>query len=344
MTTSPSLPTPPPPAAPRPGDVVDGVTVRPVPRGDLLRTRVTGVLLTGRDAPRDPSVEAFVAYTRQAGLDTAGLWAGFEGGGVGEGAERPVTAAVAMESPGRTAMVLVSPVRTPRYVHACAACIAATIDALPPGKVGLAQCLLELDQLYEQAALASAGFTTLARLMYMQRDLGADQVDPDAGDRALPGVSMPDGDMQLLRWRDDRRDLFARAVLDSYEDTLDCPGLVGTRDIDDILAGHRGTGVFNPGLWTVALMGETPVGVLMLAQLPQRDAVELVYLGVSKAARGRGLGQQLLRHGVAQARQHHARSVLLAVDEQNTPAVDLYRDTGFRPQARRTALVRFLPV
>ena len=35
---------------------------------------------------------------------------------------------------------------------------------------------------------------------------------------------------------DDGRDRFAAAILASYRQTLDCPGLLGLRDIDDIIA------------------------------------------------------------------------------------------------------------
>ncbi len=343
-----------------------GVTVRRVGSGEAERRRALGLLMTGRDAPRDPRVPAFEQYARRAGLDTSGLTAAFDA------QDRPIAAAVAMPSPGRTAMLLVSPIRgglapasapgsgdasgsggDPR-VAAAGACVAATIAALPETTgpdITMAQCLLEPDQSAEAAALKRAGFSSLATLVYLQAALPR-AVSGRKAREALPGVTMRGDDgacaVQLRPWDEspETRQHFGTAILASYRDTLDCPGLVGTRNIDDILAGHRGspgTHAFDPALWTVAVCNGQAVGVLLLARLPEQEAVELVYLGVADTARGRGLGKALLRYGWLQASRTGARHMLLAVDEGNAPAIALYRAAGFRSQQRRVAWVRFLP-
>ncbi|MEM7576641.1 MAG: GNAT family N-acetyltransferase [Planctomycetota bacterium] len=334
-----------------------GVTVRVVGPGDAMRGRALGMLLTGRDAARDPRVAAFEDYARRAGLDTAGLAAALSGHGTS--GERPIAAAVAMESPGSTAMLLVSPMRGGASgdgrVAAASACVEATVSQLPHG-LGMAQCLLDLDQLAEAAALSAAGLSKLATLVYLQTDLPGGKHRAQRG--TLPGVTMRGVDggggptaVTLRCWDEspETRDLFGRAILDSYRDTRDCPGLVGTRSIEDILAGHRGstgTHAFDATLWNVALCegpsGPEPVGVLLLARLPEQEAIELVYLGVSDTARGRGLGRSLLRRGLAQSLRTGAGQMLLAVDENNAPAIALYRSVGFGPQQRRAAWVRFL--
>ena len=70
--------------------------------------------------------------------------------------------------------------------------------------------------------------------------------------------------------------------------------------------------------------------------------MELVYLGLAPGARGRGLGRQLLRHGLGLLHERRERSVTLAVDSRNTPALSLYESEGFRPAVQRAALIRSL--
>ena len=155
-------------------------------------------------------------------------------------------------------------------------------------------------------------------------------------------MKLPDAEVSLHPWSEVNRALFEKAVLGSYEDTHDCPGLVGTREIADVLEGHRGTGVFSADLWSVIAVDGEPAAVLLLAELPARDALELVYLGVTKPMRGRGLARQLVRLAMAQASQRGLDRVYLAVDEKNIPALGLYREAGFRTETRREAIVRFL--
>lgn len=339
-----------------------GVSVRSVRPGSAVWRAALGVLLTGRDAARDPRVSAFEDYAARAGLDASGLVAASDER-EGRSAGRPFAAAVAMESPGKTAMVLVSPLHGGSggrrsgdgRVAAAGACVAATVAALPDG-IAMAQCLLDLDQTGEAGALEAGGFSQLATLVYLRADLGGDRNGGRARPQrdALPAVAMRGTDggrseaVELRAWdgSPESCDLFGRAILASYRDTQDCPGLVGTRGIDDIIAGHRGspgTHAFDPALWTVAVVNDEPVGVLLLSRLPEQEAVELVYLGVSDTVRGRGLGRALLRRGVVQSAQTGAQQMLLAVDENNGPAIALYRAAGFAPQQRRRAYVRFLP-
>ncbi|MEM1445827.1 MAG: GNAT family N-acetyltransferase [Planctomycetota bacterium] len=338
--------------SPEPPKVPAGIAVRGVLPGEAMRGRALGVLLTGRDAARDPRVSAFEDYARRAELDTSGLVTAFDERG---GEPRPAAAAVAMESPGKTAMVLVSPLRGggsgDGQVAAAAACVQQTVEKLPRG-IGMAQCLLDMEQTAEAAALDAAGFAKLATLVYLRADLPGGRRRAQRG--PLPEVTRRSADgggaasVELRAWDEspETRDLFGRAILSSYRDTQDCPGLVGTRGIDDILTGHRGspgTHAFDAPLWNVALVDGEPVGVLLLARLPEQEAVELVYLGVADTARGRGLGKSLLRHGLAQSARTGADQMLLAVDDNNAPAIAMYRAAGFATQQRRVAWVRFLP-
>jgi ribosomal-protein-alanine N-acetyltransferase len=101
-----------------------------------------------------------------------------------------------------------------------------------------------------------------------------------------------------------------------------------------------GPGPFDPRLWQVLHRGEEPCAVMLLNHLSSGDAMELAYLGLSPSMRGRGLGRSLMQHGLEMASRYGAREMLLAVDENNTPALKLYRSLKFTPTARKLALLR----
>ena len=116
--------------------------------------------------------------------------------------------------------------------------------------------------------------------------------------------------------------------------------LFRSREPQDILAGHRATGNFDPSLWTLLRIDAEPVGVVLLNPFPEQRTIELVYLGLAPVIRGRGRGRQLLRHALRLLHGRRERIVTLAVDEQNAPALRIYRAEGFRDELRRVALIR----
>lgn len=129
-----------------------------------------------------------------------------------------------------------------------------------------------------------------------------------------------------------------RAMLQaSYASSLDMPELEGVRSLDDILEGHRATGRFVPDRWRLGQLPGEPqaAAILMLSEVPDRDVWEIVYLGLTPAARGRGLGRQAIAHALGLARPHAAR-LELAVDIRNRPATRLYNATGFMVFDRRS--------
>ena len=92
-------------------------------------------------------------------------------------------------------------------------------------------------------------------------------------------------------------------------------------------------------------MGHLPgepatAAVLLLSEIPDRDAWEVAYLGLTPSARGRGLGRAVLAHALELAAAHVPR-LELAVDVRNHPATRLYRIDRLRPlrPARRPPCV-----
>jgi len=197
----------------------------------------------------------------------------------------------------------------------------------------LAQVLLEPQDTALREAFLGGGFDDLARLAYMECPV------PRRPRRSR--AELPNG-VTVEVWTEDLKAETLEILDASYEDTLDCPGLRGLRETEDILAGHSGTGEFDPELWTLMRVDGAPSGVLLLNHSPASNTLELVYMGLAKRVQGRGLGRRLLHHGLHRVAERPERAVTLAVDERNEPAIALYRGEGFRRVLRRVALIRSL--
>lgn len=231
----------------------------------------------------------------------------------------------------------------------------ATLGQERAGKVAIAQALPSPEEGWSRSAFELAGFTSVGNLYYMRRNPGA---EPTAW------ASLPMGDPMNLpdpkhAWPEGlevvtalslpasvRDATLIRAMDASYVETLDCPELCGLRSTEDILASHKAAGAFDASTWWIARRrnappDEAPAACAFFSPCPEQRSVELVYLGVAQAWRGKGLGRKLLRLGLATAAKLHAGwSVACAVDERNGPALALYERAGFRAFARRIALVK----
>jgi GNAT superfamily N-acetyltransferase len=130
----------------------------------------------------------------------------------------------------------------------------------------------------------------------------------------------------------------------TYVSSLDMPELEGVRSLDDIIAGHRFAGRFEPDRWRLGQVpGEPDAAViLLLSEVPDRDVWEIVYLGLTVAARGRGLGLAAIAHALELARPHVSR-LELAVDVRNLPAFRLYESAGFVSFDRRSVHLAVFP-
>lgn len=326
--TGPLLPPSPPP----------GADVRFERVGPSLRNEVLSVLLTGRRGPDEEAVRPFLAFARENGLALDHLWVAWEG-------KRMAAATLIVPGVGRTAMLFLSPIGSGSLsgglsgggkITLSGQLVAHAVSSLNGHEICLVQALMEAGQTLQQRAVEAGGFRFLAELAYMQRagkELGS-----------LPPVQLDGRPLTPVHWSEENRPLFAEAIARSYEGTRDCPGLLGLREMDDIIAGHRSTGKFNPKHWTVwtdETAKDIPgaVALLLMAESRQGLGFELVYLGVSPAARGRGLSKVLMRHALDLAGRSGRGELYLAVDAANEPAMRLYRGLGFRISVRKTALI-----
>ena len=84
--------------------------------------------------------------------------------------------------------------------------------------------------------------------------------------------------------------------------------------------------------------GEPSAAVLGYAGLMVQGAeADVQTIAVGPSARGRGLGRQLLRALIDEARRRAASSLLLEVRADNQPAIGLYESEGFERLAVRRA-------
>ncbi len=247
-----------------------------------------------------------------------------------------IWACLAIRSPGRTSLLLLGPMpdRTdPDQSEA----VRLLVEQEAARGAALVQALLPPAQQAEARLLRDCGFTHLADLIYMRTDLSSALSATGGARDGWPARP----DEAVAPYDESARPRFARVIQDSYVGTRDCPGLEGIRRIDDVLAGHQGSGVFRPDLWFMYSSDGGDVGVVLLNELsePGTRSVELVYMGLVASARGRGLGRRMLGHALLSARAAGFARMILAVDSANEPAMRLYRRLGFAETMRRAAWI-----
>ncbi len=272
----------------------------------------------------------FMAFAHDRGVDATGIWVATRGSQI-EWALLPIL------SPGKT-MLLISPTR---LLHSTAAASAMTLtrlvlDHFKTAGVQLAQLLLDPQRPDVRDVYRTAGFDELAELLYLARTVKRALDPPAWADR-----------YSLKTYSTDTEPLFAQAIRHSYDGSLDCPGLNGLRDMVDVIEGHKSAGDFDPSLWFVLLdhgtdqtLGSpTPIGALLLTRSSAGTAIELIYLGLAKVARGQGLGDKLVQLALATVSTESRSELTLAVDAKNSPAVNLYYRHGLKRVASRLAML-----
>lgn len=233
--------------------------------------------------------------------------------------EQVIAAVAAMRMPGQLSLFWPPRIIATEAVatrHQLAAdLIAATVLSQASDGVTLAQAMLAADE--DPQPFVAAGFTHLARLIYLQASLEAFPQQPP---QRLSFEPLPADD----------GDRFRNLLEATYEQTLDCPGVHQVLSVDATLASYRGQTGYDPKLWFIARHAGQDVGCLVLAA-HSADLWELVYMGLVPAARRQGLGHDLVAQSLWLAGQHGVRQMALAVDAANTPALAAYRRVGFEP-------------
>jgi ribosomal protein S18 acetylase RimI-like enzyme len=182
----------------------------------------------------------------------------------------------------------------------------------------LAQALLAPEERHLAVPLERNGFTHITSLWYMRHGLEQQQV-----------CSLNRSRLRFLPYEAKTLSLFHQTLLRTYEGALDCPEVNDVRTVDEIIAGHKAQGTFCPERWQLAMVGEEPVGILMMALLPESGHWDLSYVGVVPSARGQGFGKELVCKALADYRAALIPQLTLSVDARNEPAWKLYEALGF---------------
>ena len=202
----------------------------------------------------------------------------------------------------------------------------------------LLQVLLPVDDSATQAAFASAGFCELAILEYLECPIASfDEAEPV---RAF--LCGGDADYHWITYDARHHREFADLILATYDGSLDCPGLAGLREIDDVIAGHKSSGLFVADRWALLRRDGVAIACVLLVENPLRPTAEVVYTGVHPKYRGLGVGAYAVRYGLWLGGREGFRAVTLAVDSANHPARRVYESLGFRTSTTRRALIHVM--
>ncbi|MFT3786241.1 MAG: GNAT family N-acetyltransferase [Tepidisphaeraceae bacterium] len=308
-----------------------GLIVRPVMRSEIdwaLHLILAGTTGTSTES----AVEDFRQLATLKNIDLTGIMV------VAEPTRNTVVwAAIPMTGAGRQSLIMVPPRLRPGMsaTHVAELLAALCVELAGPDKaagVAMAQVLVEPNSKAVLRAVQDAGFDPIADLHYLAREVTS----------PIPGRIVSD---EFRLWRYDRamHYRFARAIERTYVDTMDCPKLTARRPIKDVIAGHKASGEFDPELWhLVSDVDNHDLGVLLLNRLHRQHGYELVYIGLVPEARGKGLGDMLIRVAMNHLAREGGGQIVTAVDASNAPARKLYSKHGFGFMYARTALCKDL--
>lgn len=280
--------------------------------------------LAGQD---DPQVAFLLVGNKSRCVDIELLYGAFDG-------NRLISACLAVESPGRAAMILLSPRLHTKQERTAAVLLLSTVKCEAAKRsIRLLEALAPPSAKHVLQVLEQVEFRCLTTLLYLTR-LNSEPEE----------CAWPANDLSWHHYSEERESLFCDALELSYAQSLDCPELTGVRTPSAVLATHRARVDFDCRHWWVAMRGDGPVGVLLLNQLKAQASLEIVYIGVAQPSRGTGVADALLIRACESVRALSATSLTLAVDERNHIARSMYARWNFVEIARRKAFVATLPM
>lgn len=242
---------------------------------------------------------------------------------------RLISTSLVIESPGTSAMAFIPTLCPTDLTLKGTVCALRSLVTEAWGRgMSLVETLLMPGANYSANIVTQAGFRFITRLLYLRRRISVSKK-----------VLTVANDLEWVSYSPKSEKLFGRILELTYAQSLDCPELTGVRPIEDVLAAHRAVGDHDPSLWWVATRSGSPVGVMLLSHIRARNALEIVYMGVSQAARGTGVADALLDRAVHATVASDARELALAVDRRNAPARRMYARWGFIEFSARDAWI-----
>ena len=176
--------------------------------------------------------------------------------------------------------------------------------------------------------LQAAGFRPVAELYYLSAKVPWETTRPHSADP----LSWQSYSVKL-------HDRMAAVIQRTYKGTLDCPGFDDAFDAHDALTSYQASGASEDRYWWLLQHEGDDVGCLLLADYPDHDQMELLYVGIVPEFRGRQWGEYATRWALAQVRAIGRSRLVLAVDRRNDPACNMYRRVGFVESDLRILLI-----
>lgn len=154
------------------------------------------------------------------------------------------------------------------------------------------------------------------------------------------------GRFHIEPWNDHHHESAATTIALSYSDHMDSRindqyrTVAGARRFIYNIVQFPGCGTFfKPGSYVAFDIATGWLAGLVLVSFVGDETGHITQLCVTPAARGRGLGYELLRQAVATLRMHGAKRISLTVTAGNVDAIRLYERCGFEEIRRFMAFV-----
>ena len=230
--------------------------------------------------------------------------------------------------PGRTAVVCAAQLIEEEPESTAEQLYLAMDEFLSAKGVRLAQGVLNTDISIHSRRFVARGYRHITDLLYL------------VSSTERSSERQPDGQLAYKIHSLGSVERMEGIVNRTYEGTLDCPSLNGVRATRDVLDGYAATGQFSPSRWFYVTRDDRDVGCLLLADHPQENQWELVYIGLIPSARGNGWGLEMARFAQWLTGQAGRSRLVLAVDVENGPAIDMYAAAGFSAWDRRSVFLK----
>lgn len=280
-------------------------------------------LLISQEPPDEKAgrLKAIIASTRDQADPFSTLLAATDGPNV-------VGAGWGQRLPGQTALIWPPRVIDDRFEELTDRLQEELDIELAAKGVQIAQTLLPNIEDADARRLIRCGYEHAADLLYLVSVVGRERAEDSSGE------------LDFEPFREDQRLRLEGLVERTYVGSLDVPALDGKRDINDVLDGYQQTGEFAPERWLFVRANGKDVGCLLLADHPELQQCELVYMGIVPEARGNGFGADVTAHAQTLARRARRERLVLAVDASNDPAIVAYVEAGFVEWFRRAVLLK----
>ncbi len=247
-----------------------------------------------------------------------------------------VAAGIVEFQPGHVAMARAPSVLSHRFRPAGVQLLRTWREILPSRNCRVLQVVAEDPSVFSRRMLREAGLVRITSLLYMAWEPPPGQSPPLSA--ALP----PELRLEPFQDISSFWERLSAVVRRTYLASLDCPEVSEVRSVEDTLLGYRLSAKWEPWLWFILRLKEEDIGCLLLADRPEEQSVELVYMGLAPEYRGRGWSKPLIAEAQRQATALGRSHLVLAADVRNWPALCAYEQAGFHSVARADLFQKIL--